>query len=107
VGDCKALVQYHTRLVGEHTFRHPKNVERLADCQTDRTVMSWLATPALHTWISTGVGNLSALGLGDTASLSPKQILQSSMDRLALMSWGLASGYHEVLAVLLAEEEAV
>lgn len=64
--------------------------------------ISWSETPKLETWIQTG-GAAFVQGLGDVATLTPREVLQQMATRLETLSWGLAVQYRQILLNLLTE----
>ncbi|KAL1406153.1 hypothetical protein Q8F55_007837 [Vanrija albida] len=65
--------------------------------------ISYAPTPELEGWIEHGDGAPSVQGFGRSARPTAFAMLQTSADRLEVMSWGLAARYRTVLLGLIAE----
>jgi hypothetical protein len=66
--------------------------------------IGWSSTDGVEEWINSG-GGAVIQGLGDLNMLTHTKVLETFIDRLAQLSWGLAQQYKQVLHQLLKNAE--
>lgn len=64
--------------------------------------ITWSESAQIESWISNG-GGIAVQGLGDAAILTPETVLTYFMERLAGLSWSLATQYIQVLSSIVSE----
>ncbi|GMK59201.1 hypothetical protein CspeluHIS016_0702160 [Cutaneotrichosporon spelunceum] len=69
----------------------------------DVVLVSWAPTPAVETWIESGIGSLAVPGVG--LGEGGPAVLKAAAGRLAMSPWGIAAQYRRVLLRLQGEQQ--